>query len=238
LGILFMVSPANSDQILAMVSFFSFNETGQPLNPMGIIKFNQDQNSMVVSISGTISGLSPNSLHGFHVHADGNLTQGCTSASGHYNPFGKTHAGPMNATRHVGDLGNVQTDANGVATVSITDSVIQLCGPYSIVGRAMVVHALQDDLGSGTCDQSLANGCAGARVGCGLIGFANAVPCVSVPSGNSSSTTAATVSSLSTTSSHKPSSASSLSKMTTINKGLVYAIILSILGCVTGKFCL
>ena len=32
--------------------------------------------------------------HGFHIHELGNLTQGCTTALGHYNPHGKTHGGP------------------------------------------------------------------------------------------------------------------------------------------------
>jgi Cu/Zn superoxide dismutase len=51
--------------------------------------------------------------------------------------------------RHAGDLGNIAADANGVAVVSLTDSHIALAGPNSVVGRALVVHELEDDLGRG-----------------------------------------------------------------------------------------
>lgn len=49
--------------------------------------------------------------------------------------------------RHMGDLGNVQAGADGVARIDMTDSQIQLCGPHSVIGRSIVVHAEVDDLG-------------------------------------------------------------------------------------------
>jgi Cu-Zn family superoxide dismutase len=66
--------------------------------------------------------------------AFGDVTEGCTSTGAHYNPFNKTHGGPQSAERHVGDLGNVQADANGVANFTIEDSQVQLTGPYSVIG--------------------------------------------------------------------------------------------------------
>lgn len=65
---------------------------------------------------------------------------GCTSAGAHFNPLGKDHGGPNHAVRHIGDLGNVEAGADGVAKVNITDSMIQLCGPHSIIGRTLVVY--------------------------------------------------------------------------------------------------
>lgn len=41
--------------------------------------------------------------------------------------------------RHVGDLGNVTAGKDGVATVSLEDSLIALSGDHSIIGRTMVV---------------------------------------------------------------------------------------------------
>ncbi|KAF8869462.1 superoxide dismutase [Mucidula mucida] len=62
-----------------------------------------------------LTGLDPNALRGWHVHESGNLTDGCTSAGGHLIPSNLTHGAPDAKIRHVGDLGNLQTDSNGNA---------------------------------------------------------------------------------------------------------------------------
>lgn len=68
---------------------------------------------MVISLS--IKGLNPNSKHGFHVHEFGDLTDGCASTGGHFNPDNHKHQGPSDKTRHAGDLGNLVTDEDGNA---------------------------------------------------------------------------------------------------------------------------
>lgn len=50
------------------------------------------------------------------------------------NPHGKTHGAPSDETRHVGDLGNFKTDAQGNGTGSVTDKLIKLIGPESVIG--------------------------------------------------------------------------------------------------------
>lgn len=126
-----------------------------------------------MNVSGEITGLAPGK-HGFHIHEFGDNTNGCTSAGPHFNPNKKEHGAPNADIRHVGDLGNVEADANGVAKINITDSLISLNGSNSILGRTVVVHADVDDLGLGGHELSKTTGNAGARLGCGVIGFASA----------------------------------------------------------------
>lgn len=87
------------------------------------------------------------------------------SAGPHFNPNSKDHGAPDAAVRHVGDLGNVVADASGVAKVNITDKQISLVGDNSVLGRTLVVHADQDDLGVGGHELSKTTGNAGARLG-------------------------------------------------------------------------
>ncbi len=62
-------------------------------------------------------------------------------------------------------------DTTGVAHIDILDSAISLQGEHSIVGRAIVVHAMPDDLGRGGNEESTKTGNAGGRLACGIIGF-------------------------------------------------------------------
>ncbi|RLN38966.1 superoxide dismutase [Panicum miliaceum] len=113
----------------------------------GTIYFTQEGDGPT-TVTGSVSGLKPG-LHGFHVHALGDTTNGCMSTGPHYNPAGKEHGAPEDENRHAGDLGNVTAGADGVANINVTDSQIPLTGPNSIIGRAVVVHADPDDLGKG-----------------------------------------------------------------------------------------
>ena len=101
----------------------------------------------------------------------GNLTQGCVTAGPHWNPEGKTHGGPGKEVRHHGDLGNIVAGEDGKGTLTLTDDKLMIYGELSIVGRSMVCHALEDDLGDGGNDESLKTGNAGARLACGVIGL-------------------------------------------------------------------
>ncbi|KAG1765602.1 superoxide dismutase, partial [Suillus placidus] len=137
----------------------------------GTITFEQSSVDGPVKVSGEIKNLDPSSQRGFHVHSLGDLSNGCMSTGSHFNPYDKSHGAPSDPDRHVGDLGNVESDEYGTATVSFKDNFISLNGPMSIVGRAVVVHAGVDDLGKGNNEESLKTGNAGGRAACGVIGL-------------------------------------------------------------------
>ncbi|MCO5584791.1 hypothetical protein L7F22_038723 [Adiantum nelumboides] len=117
-----------------------------------------------------IYGLKPGK-HGFHLHQFGDLSNGCLSTGPHYNPNKMSHGAPGDKIRHAGDLGNVVAGADGAAETNIADFQVPLIGPNSVIGRAFVVHDLEDDLGKGGAEQSLTTGNAGGRLACGVVGL-------------------------------------------------------------------
>ncbi|WP_199222981.1 superoxide dismutase family protein [Rhodohalobacter mucosus] len=132
----------------------------------GMVTFTQTEDG--VRVQATVSGLVEQSLHGFHIHQYGDCrASDGTSAAGHFNPMDMPHGSPTDDDRHVGDLGNLPTNEEGVAEIDYTDDVVELNGPNSILGRGVIVHAGQDDL------ETQPTGAAGARLGCGVIGVAN-----------------------------------------------------------------
>jgi len=139
-------------------------------NVKGVLHFEQ-QGTESVQIKGEVTGLTAGH-HGFHIHEFGDYSNGCMSAGPHFNPAGVQHGSPSDSVRHVGDLGNVTAGDSGVAPVDIKDSMLQLSGENSIIGRTVVVHADPDDMGKGGVTLSLTTGNAGARVACGIIGIA------------------------------------------------------------------
>ena len=143
-------------------------------NIKGTVKLTEDLDNNQIKIDLNISGLTPNSLHGFHVHEAGDLTDKCTSMCAHFNPYGKTHGCPGVTERHVGDLGNIETNNKGEAKYIFYDDVIKLRGTKAnIIGRGLIIHADEDDCGQGGQPDSLTTGHAGKRIACAVIGYAS-----------------------------------------------------------------
>ncbi|QDL56995.1 SOD [Dione juno nucleopolyhedrovirus] len=137
----------------------------------GQVYFKQSAPDQPVHITGYLLNL-PRGLHGFHVHEFGDTSNGCTSAGEHFNPTRQQHGAPDAAERHVGDLGNVRSAGYTALTpIDMVDNVISLTGPFSVVGRSLVVHANRDDLGLTDHPLSKTTGNSGGRLGCGIIGM-------------------------------------------------------------------
>lgn len=128
----------------------------------GEIKFTQVGTR--VRVTGEIGALAPGS-HGFHIHEKGDCSAAdAMSTGGHFNPQGRKHGAPGAAERHAGDLGNLNASEFGKATLSMmVDGISVSKGADGIIGRAVIVHANQDDL------KTDPTGNAGGRVGCGEI---------------------------------------------------------------------
>jgi len=130
----------------------------------GLITFTQTEEG--VKVVAHLEGLAPGT-HGFHVHEFGDCSApDFMSAGGHFNPTQMAHGAPTDGTRHSGDLGNIVANERGMATLEWVDPMMQLSGPNSIIGRAVIVHTMADDL------KTQPTGNAGAREGCGVIGVA------------------------------------------------------------------
>lgn len=117
--------------------------------------------------SGDITGLKPDSEHGFHIHEKGDCSApDGTSAGGHFNPGSSEHGSISAAMHHGGDMPNIKADAQGNAHIDgpVASNVnVGVGDGFDIVGRGLIVHADPDDY------KTQPTGNAGARLACAVI---------------------------------------------------------------------
>lgn len=119
----------------------------------------------IVRVSGSFSGHSKGPK-GFHIHEKGDCSDPKgMSTGGHFNPGGHKHSGPYESAKHAGDLGNINFNDQGTASVNFVVGGISVSRdrPDGIIGRAVIVHMDADDL------KTDPTGNAGGRVACGII---------------------------------------------------------------------
>jgi len=111
----------------------------------------------------------PEGKHGFHIHKAGDLRgEGCLGACEHFHVGPSQDHGSKPGTkgpRHTGDLGNI--DGCGTYSYLIPD-----IKPEDLLGRALIVHEDEDDLGRGDYPDSKTTGHSGKRIGCVIFGRA------------------------------------------------------------------
>jgi len=114
-----------------------------------IATFNGNGYKSLVTIF--LFGFVSNQMHAIHVHEYGDISGGCMSAGGHYNPHNTMHGSYlMQGERHAGDMiNNIQPykNKNGVYQVALQYFDSEL-SPREVVGRTIMIHELRDDLGS------------------------------------------------------------------------------------------
>ena len=120
-----------------------------------------------VHVKGQVSGLKPNSEHGFHIHEKGDCSApDGASAGGHFNPSKEDHGNVATSPHHGGDIPNLKADAQGNAVVDADVSTNVNIGKgddFDIIGRGLIVHADADDY------KTQPTGNAGARLACAVI---------------------------------------------------------------------
>ncbi|MFC6840443.1 superoxide dismutase family protein [Xanthomonas theicola] len=120
-----------------------------------------------VHVAGIVTGLKPNSEHGFHIHEFGDCSApDGSSAGGHFNPAKSDHGQVSADPHHGGDMPNLKADAEGKATIDapVSNNVnIGKGDGFDILNHAVIVHADPDDY------KTQPTGNAGARLACGVI---------------------------------------------------------------------
>ena len=143
-------------------------------NIEGTIQF-EELDRERVKVKYEVKGLD-DGKHGFHIHEYGDLSDGCMSACNHFNPFNKNHGGLKSKERHSGDLGNI-VSKNKISKGELIAGGLSLSKKKTnILGRMIIIHDKEDDLGKGVGElreESLKTGNAGSRVACGVIGIAS-----------------------------------------------------------------
>lgn len=129
----------------------------------GTVTFTQQGN--VVRIAGEVSGLAPNTEHGFHIHDKGDCSSGDgMSAGGHFNPKSTPHGAAEASEHHAGDLVSLKADASGVARFSYTSTSVTVGdGATDVIGRGLIVHRDADDF------KTQPTGNSGPRLACAVI---------------------------------------------------------------------
>lgn len=117
-----------------------------------------------IKVNAEIYNLSPGK-HGFHIHQYGDCSSpDGKSAGGHFFTDYNHHGSLNEMDTHVGDMGNLVADKDGVAKTSFITNKLSFSGKNSIIGRGVIVHEGEDDL------KTQPTGAAGGRVACGVIG--------------------------------------------------------------------
>jgi len=134
----------------------------------GVVEFEATERNPVAGpglrMRARFSGL-PDDAHGFHVHLLGDCRGGGERAGAHFNFSGPSRKPPADIDRITGNLGTLETGDDGQAEIEADIEDARLHGPYSILGRSIIVHARANDPAQPPI------GAAGARLACGVIGL-------------------------------------------------------------------
>jgi superoxide dismutase, Cu-Zn family len=129
----------------------------------GVVRFHVVEGEL--HVSATVDGL-PAGAHAYHVHVFGDCSSpDGKSAGDHFHFSGSSFDKSVGMI--TGNLGEIRAGGSTTATYQQRVPGASLHGPFSIMGRSVVVHA------QGNNPAVTPDGGAGARIACGVIGVAN-----------------------------------------------------------------
>ena len=143
----------------AIATIGETNESG--VTGQAVFTQNGDNIALVIEINHASAG-----EHAVHIHAKGDCSApDGTSAGGHWNPTGVAHGKWGEGEFHLGDIGNLTANAQGMGKIELTTNLWEMYtgSDIDVVGKSIIVHAGADDF------VSQPSGNAGARIGCGVI---------------------------------------------------------------------
>ena len=157
------VDPGDPNSAFVMHAIAELTPLGHE-HVKGTVTFTE-MGSDTVRVHAEATGLPPGP-HAFHVHLFGDCSGSDGKTAGtHLNFRGSSLHPPSNIDRITGNLGEFKADTSGKATAEETIHNVSLNGPYTIIGRSVIVHEKGND------PKSPPIGAAGGRLACGVIGI-------------------------------------------------------------------
>lgn len=143
---------------------------------IGMAMFTETPQGLEVTVA--VAGLPAGGKHGMHLHSEGSCENSTDDqgqsvvfggAGGHFDPNNtENHAGPDMAADagHAGDMPNLEVAPDGTAQVTFLVPHLTVTeGEMSVTGRALIIHANEDNY-----TNEPKNGGSGERIACGVVG--------------------------------------------------------------------
>ena len=130
----------------------------------GRVSFDEDNGQVKMTLDLTIPKMA-NKTVAVHIHEHPDCGDDGKATHGHWNPTNAPHGKWGVDSFHLGDIGNVELDAQGKGTKELTTDLWTLGSDTasSVLNHAIIVHSGVDDY------KSQPSGNAGSRIGCGVI---------------------------------------------------------------------